>query len=54
MKLETVKVKATNTAGYAVINLSDLTDDHELYDSGGKKPKRQAKKSVKNQNEPSS
>lgn len=44
MQLETVKVVSPvsedNTHGYIVINKSDLTDEHELFDEGAKKAEK--------------
>lgn len=43
MELETVKIAADvtteNPLGYIVINKTDLTEDHELFDESAKKTK---------------
>lgn len=43
MELETVKIAAEvtdeNPLGYIVINKTDLTEDHVLFDEQAKKPK---------------
>jgi hypothetical protein len=39
----TVKVKADTAEGYAIINESDLTDEHDLFDAPESKPRGKKK-----------